>query len=45
MGFVPGRQILDSTVMVHEVIHSLEARKREGLLLKLDLSKAYDWVD
>ena len=31
--------------MVHEVIHSMEASKREGMLLKLDLSKAYDWVD
>jgi hypothetical protein len=30
---------------VHEVIHSLEEGKREGFLLKLDLSKAYDQVD
>ena len=44
-GFVPGRQILDSIMMVHEVIHSLEVGKREGMLLKLDLSKAYDRVD
>ena len=32
-------------MMVHEVIHSLEVGKREGQLLKLDLSKAYDQVD
>ena len=32
-------------MMVHEVIHSMEAGKREGMLLKLDLSKAYDRVD
>ena len=32
-------------MMVHEVIHSMEASKREGMLLKLDMSKAYDWVD
>ena len=32
-------------MMVHEVIHSLEARKREVFLLKLDLSKAHDRVD
>ena len=43
--FVLGRQILDSIMMVHEVIHSLEAGKREGFFLKLDLSKAYDRVD
>ena len=30
---------------VHEVIHWLEAGKREGFFLKLDLSKAYDRVD
>ena len=44
-GFVPGRQILDSIVMIHELIHSLEAGKKEGFLLKLDMSKAYDRVD
>ena len=32
-------------MMVHEVIHSLEVGKREGFLLKLDLSQAYDRVD
>ena len=32
-------------MMVHEVIHSLEVGKREGMFLKLDLSKAYDRVD
>ena len=32
-------------MMVHEVIHSMEVGKREAMLLKLDLSKAYDRVD
>ena len=36
---------MDSIMMVHEVIHSLEAGNREGFLLKLDLSKGYDRVD
>ena len=44
-GFVLGRKILDSIMMVHKVIHSLEARNREGFLLKMDPSKAYDRVD
>ena len=44
-GFVPGKPILDSIMTVHEVIHSLEEDKREGFLLKLDMSKAYDCVD
>ena len=44
-GIVPRRHILDLIMMVHEVIHSMEASKHEGMLLKLDLSKAYDRVD
>ena len=43
--FVSGRQILDSIMMVHEVIHSMEVGKWEGMLLKIDLSKAYDRVN
>ena len=44
-GFVPGRQIVDSIITVHENIHSLSVSKNVGFLLKLDLSKAYDRVD
>lgn len=43
-GFVLGRQILDSTI-IHENIHSLAMAKKQGFILKLDLSKAYDRVD
>ena len=41
-GFVEGRQILDGIILVHETIHSLKATRTPGMLLKLDLSKAYD---
>ena len=37
-----GRQILDGIIPVHETIHSLKATNILGMLLKLDLSKAYD---
>ena len=40
--FVEGRQILDGITLVHETIHSLKAMKTPVMLLKLDLSKAYD---
>ena len=44
-GFVPSRKILDSIILVHENIQSLKKSNKEGFLLKLDLSKAYDRVD
>eukprot|EP00253_Pinus_taeda_P005455 PITA_05455 len=41
-GFVEGRQILDGLVVAQEMIHSLNQQKRKGMMIKLDLSKAYD---
>ena len=41
-GFVEGRQILDGLVVAQEVIHTLKTKKERGMLIKLDLSKAYD---
>jgi exonuclease III len=43
-GYVEGRQILDSIILAHEVIHSLQKTKTPGMLLKLDLSKAFDKI-
>ena len=40
--FVEGRQILDRIILFHEVIHSLKVSKKIGMLLNLDISKAYD---
>ncbi|WVZ54242.1 hypothetical protein U9M48_005067 [Paspalum notatum var. saurae] len=43
--FIPGRNILDGVVIVHEVIHHLKKQKKAGIVLKLDFEKAYDKVD
>lgn len=46
-GYVEGRQITDGIILTHELIHSLKVTKKPGMLLKLDLSKAFDslsWV-
>lgn len=37
-----GRQILDGIILTHEMIHSLKQMKMSGMLLKVELSKAYD---
>lgn len=42
MGFVKGNQIIDGIVVAQEPIHSLKNSKTIGMLIKLDLAKAYD---
>ena len=41
-GFTEGRQILDGVILVHEVIHSLMFSQRLGMLIKMDIAKAFD---
>jgi len=46
-GYVEGRQITDGIILTHEIIHSLKQSKKPGMMLKIDLSKAFDslsWV-
>ena len=38
-GFVTGGQIYEILVIIQEAIHSLKARKENGMILKLDLAK------
>ncbi|CAL1395909.1 unnamed protein product [Linum trigynum] len=42
--FIPGRQTTDNIIVLQEVLHSLRKKKgkRGGLVLKIDLEKAYD---
>ena len=41
-GYVEGRQILNNIIQVHEVVHSFKSNKQVGLIIQLDLAKAYD---
>lgn len=45
--FVPGRQTIDNVVLCQEVLHSLQhtSSKKGGIIVKLDLEKAYDRVE
>ena len=40
--FVEGRQILDGIITVQESIHSIKCSRRPGMLIKLDIAKAFD---
>jgi len=41
-GYVEGRQILNNIIQAHEVIHSVKRNKQAGMIIQLDLAKAYD---
>ena len=45
MAFMPGRNILEGVVMLHETIHELHKKNKDGVTLKLDFEKMYDKVN
>nr|AAM08499.1 Putative retroelement [Oryza sativa Japonica Group] len=42
--FIPGRQILDGVVILHEVLHEVKIKKQSGIIVKFGFEKAYDKV-
>lgn len=42
--FVQGRQILEAILVAFEAFEDCRVNKKKGVLLKLDLEKAYDKV-
>eukprot|EP00253_Pinus_taeda_P019258 PITA_19258 len=42
LGYVEGRQILNNIIQAHEVVHSLTSKKKAGMIMQLDIAKAYD---
>ena len=43
--FVEGRQILDAVLITNKAIHALLKRKEKWLICKLDIEKAYDYLN
>jgi len=37
--FIPGRHILEGVVILHETIHEMHKKKKNGVILKLDFEK------
>jgi hypothetical protein len=42
--FLPGRNILEGVVILHETLHKMRRKKKKGIVMKLDFEKAYDKV-
>ena len=40
--YVEVRQILNNIIQAHEVVHSLLSNRKVGMIMQLDLAKAYD---
>jgi hypothetical protein len=44
MVFMPGRNILEGVLVLHEMIHALHRKKMDDIFLKIDFKKAYNKV-
>ena len=44
-GFVKGRKIWDNIILVQEAIHSSLKNGEKGMVVKIDLSNAFDRVN
>jgi hypothetical protein len=42
--FLPGRNIMEDAVILHETLHELHIKKQDGVIFKIDFEKAYDKV-
>jgi hypothetical protein len=38
--FLPGRNIMEGVIILHETIHEMHKKKQNGVILKLDFKKA-----
>jgi hypothetical protein len=45
LGFLKGRQILDEIGTAQECLHSIKVKSLQAMILKLDLKKAYDYIN
>jgi hypothetical protein len=42
--FLPGRNIIEGAVILHETIHELHSKKQDGIIFKINFEKTYDKV-
>ncbi len=42
--FIPGRNIMEGVVILHETLYELHRKDKSGVILKIDFEKAYDKI-
>jgi hypothetical protein len=42
--FLPGRNIMEGVIILHEIIHEPHRKKQSGVIFKIDFEKVYDKV-
>jgi hypothetical protein len=42
--FLPGRDIMEGVIVLHEIIHDMHRKKQNGIIFKIDFEKAYEKV-
>jgi hypothetical protein len=45
MAFLPGTNIMEGAIVLHETIHEMHQKKQNDLILKIDFEKVYDKND
>jgi hypothetical protein len=43
--FLPGRNIMEGVIILHETIHKMHRKKQSEVILKLDFENAYDKIN
>jgi hypothetical protein len=42
MAFLPGWNIMEGVIILHETLHELHSKKQSRIIFKIDFEKAYD---
>jgi hypothetical protein len=40
--FIPGCNIMEGVIVLHETLHEMHRKKQSGVILKIDFEKSYD---
>jgi hypothetical protein len=44
IAFLPGRNIMEGVIILHETLHEMHQKKQNGIIFKIDFEKAHDKI-